>query len=63
MNYINRLENDLETEKEHSEFLERLLEALYGSGWDKLTLSAAKNLKVVPAPDKGCQVVHVRSRT
>jgi hypothetical protein len=36
------LENDLADEKNHSEFLERLLEALYGPGWRKLTIVDAR---------------------
>jgi hypothetical protein len=31
-----------EIERDHSAFLEKLLETLYGDGWDKLTLSDAK---------------------
>ena len=34
--------NDLETEKEHTAFLEELLKTLYGPGWDELTLFDAK---------------------
>ena len=33
---------ELEKEKEHSKFLERLLSALYGEGWEKLTIYDAK---------------------
>lgn len=55
MNYINRLEQDLETEREHSQFLERLLEALYGDGWNSLTIATAKLLKVVSSPNKSVE--------
>lgn len=41
MNYINKLQNDLMKEKEHSAFLEKLLKTLYGDGWEKLTLYEA----------------------
>lgn len=39
---ITELQAELETEKEHSAFLERLLKALYGEGWEKLTLYGAE---------------------
>jgi len=32
----------LENEQAHSKFLEKLLEALYGKGWDKLTIFEAQ---------------------
>ena len=32
----------LENEQAHSKFLEKLLEALYGKGWDKLTIPEAQ---------------------
>lgn len=41
------LEEQLITEKEHSEFLEALLRALYGVGWDELTISVAKQCQIV----------------
>ena len=44
MNYINKLQNDLMEEKEHSSFLEELLKTLIGDGWDRLTLYDAKRL-------------------
>jgi len=47
LNYIEHLEVSVTTEKEHSAFLEELLETLYGDGWDKLTISDAINCKVV----------------
>jgi len=37
--------DELETEKEHSDFLERLLKALYGSGWECLTISKANEIR------------------
>ena len=37
--------NKLEAEKQHSRFLERLLEALYGSGWEYLTISKANEIR------------------
>jgi len=37
--------DELETEKEHSDFLERLLKALYGSGWEYLTISKANEIR------------------
>ena len=37
----------LEIEKDHTEFLESLLQALYGVGWDKLTIATAKQCKIV----------------
>jgi len=43
MNYITVLQEKLQTEIEHSQFLEKLLKALYGDGWEKLTLYDAKN--------------------
>lgn len=39
-----QLEEELEEEKEHSLFLEKLLKALYGEGWEKLTISKAKEI-------------------
>ena len=42
MNYITVLQEKLQTEIEHSRFLEELLKTLYGEGWDKLTLFEAK---------------------
>ena len=33
---------ELETEKDHSKFLECLLAALYGEGWEKVTIYDAK---------------------
>lgn len=47
MSNIEFLKNELETEKEHSAFLEKLLQALYGEGWDKLTLFDAKRCEVI----------------
>jgi len=32
----------LEEEKDHSAFLEKLLRVLYGEGWNKLTIDEAK---------------------
>jgi hypothetical protein len=37
----------LEEERDHSAFLERLLKALYGDGWDRLTIADAKNVIVI----------------
>ena len=37
--------DELETKKEHSDFLERLLKALYGSGWEYLTISKANEIR------------------
>jgi len=37
--------DELETEKEHSVFLEQLLKALYGSGWEYLTVSKANEIR------------------
>ena len=45
MKTIEQLENELETEREHSEFLETLIAALYGDGWKQLTISEAERLK------------------
>jgi len=42
MNNLIVLEEKLNTEIEHSRFLEELLKTLYGDGWDKLTLFEAK---------------------
>lgn len=47
MNYIYRLESELEIEKCHTEFLEKLLKILYGDGWEKLTLAEAKRCKII----------------
>ena len=41
---LRRKLNELETEKEHSNFLEQLLKALYGSGWEYLTISKANEI-------------------
>ena len=38
---IEQLENELETEKDHSAFLEKLLRIIYGEGWDRLTIYEA----------------------
>ncbi len=42
MNFITVLQQKLQAEKEHSQFLENLLKTLYGDGWSKLTLYEAK---------------------
>jgi len=42
MNYINKLQNNLMKEKEHSAFLEKLLKTLFGDGWGRLTLYEAE---------------------
>ena len=44
--------DELETEKEHSDFLERLLKALYGSGWEYLTISKANEIRKSLGGDK-----------
>lgn len=36
------IKDELEKEKEHSQFLEELLQTLYGEGWEELTLYEAK---------------------
>ena len=36
------IKDELEKEKDHSKFLERLIEAIYGEGWERLTLYEAK---------------------
>ena len=36
------LSNELATEKDHSEFLEKLLRALWGEGWEHLTVYDAE---------------------
>ena len=41
MNYITVLQEKLQTEIEHSRFLEELLKTLYGKRWNKLTLVEA----------------------
>jgi hypothetical protein len=38
MKTTEQLENELEEEKDHSAFLEKLLRVLYGDGWDKITI-------------------------
>ncbi len=40
--YKEQLEEELEEEKQHSAFLEKLVAALYGEGWTMLTLNKAK---------------------
>jgi hypothetical protein len=47
MKTTEQLENELEEEKDHSAFLEKLLRVLYGDGWDKLTISDAKQRRVI----------------
>lgn len=49
---VARLQNDLLDERNHSQFLEKLLEAVVGKNWDQLTFSEAKKLKV-QHPDEG----------
>jgi len=44
LNQENNLD-ELETEKDHSNFLEQLLKALYGSGWEYLTISKANEIR------------------
>jgi len=44
-NHLSNVEDELETEKEHSNFLEQLLKALYGSGWEYLTISKANEIR------------------
>ena len=46
----NDLQNKLETEQAHSAFLEDLLRALYGDGWDDLTLLDAERYEIVRHP-------------
>ena len=41
---ITKLQADLEIEKEHSAFLEKLLKLIYGTGWDKLTIQDAMKI-------------------
>jgi len=36
------IKEELEEEKYHSKFLEQLLSALYGKGWEELTIFDAK---------------------
>ena len=36
---------ELHDEKEHSEFMERLLEARHGEGWDHLTIDDARKAR------------------
>ena len=43
--HLSNVEDELETEKNHSNFLERLLKALYGSGWEYLTISKANEIR------------------
>jgi len=43
--HLSNVEDELKTEKEHSNFLERLLKALYGSGWEYLTISKANEIR------------------
>lgn len=38
----NGVKEKLEEEKDHSAFMEKLLDALYGKGWEKLTIADAK---------------------
>ena len=40
--YREQLEEELKDEQDHSAFLEKLIEALYGEGWNKLTIDDAK---------------------
>lgn len=40
--YLDTEEKEIEREKDHSNFLERLLTVLYGEGWEKLTIYEAK---------------------
>ena len=44
-NHLSNVQDELETEKNHSNFLERLLKALYGSGWEYLTISKANEIR------------------
>ena len=37
-----KLQYKMEQEKEHTVFLEKLVEALYGDGWQELTIYTAK---------------------
>jgi len=39
---IKEKERILETERDHYKFLENLVKALYGEGWDELTINDAK---------------------
>jgi len=39
LSYLRYIENELEDEKDHSAFVEKLLRLVYGNGWDKLTIS------------------------
>ena len=43
--HLSNVWDKLETEKNHSNFLERLLKALYGSGWEYLTISKANEIR------------------
>jgi len=40
------LQYKLQEEKEHSKFIEELIETLYGEDWDKLTIAEAKQMFV-----------------
>lgn len=42
---IGELKAELEEEKDHSAFLEKLLKALHGKGWSKLTISEARRIR------------------
>ena len=44
--HISHLEATIETEKDHSAFLEKLLKTLVGDGWNKLTISDAKEQRI-----------------
>ncbi len=41
MNIVTILNQKLHEEQEHSAFLEKLLKALYGKGWSRLTIFEA----------------------
>ena len=42
---LDDLQEDLKTEKDHSKFLEILLEIVYGDGWNSLTIAEAREWK------------------
>lgn len=52
MSYIKDLQNEIEEEKAHSAFLEKLLRILCGDGWSKLTMWEAERCKVLRPHNK-----------
>lgn len=47
------LEAEFKQERDTTDFLERLIEALYGQGWKSLTICEARKLKVIPLDTPG----------